>query len=80
MEHVIERTKSLPKANDLHKHWGGLLLVDDDGSFMIVSVDKDCPAFGRSSEYLEGLAPSWSEAHPDNALVVERKPVQLNLF
>ncbi len=81
MEHISARTKSITRANALHRKWGGVLLIDNDGSFMIVSIDKDCPAFGRSSEYLNGLAPSWSEAHKDNSQESEKHtPVQMTLF
>lgn len=81
MEFVMERAKTLEEAKRHHQHWGGVLLIDDDGSFMIVSIEKDVAAFGRSSAYLDNLAPSWSEAHPDNIVKLKHeKPVQLSLF
>ncbi len=81
MEFVSARTRSIGKANALHRKWGGVLLIDGDGSYMIVSIEKDVAAFGRTSEYLDGLAPSWSEAHHDNAQGREKNmPKQLALF
>lgn len=60
---------TLQEAQEEHANYGGILLVLDDGKYCVCNlcVNPGCGECGRTDEWIESLAPSWSEAAPENA-------------
>ncbi|MFA5353156.1 MAG: hypothetical protein WC291_02910 [Thermodesulfovibrionales bacterium] len=60
--------KTLNEALAAHEYHGGILLVLDNGKYAVCDrcLPGRCGKCGRSEEWLDSLAPSWSEAAPEN--------------
>jgi len=74
--------KTLTEAEAGHNEVGGVLLVEDDGTYTLC---LDCvyerPCECRNRKWTDSLAPSWSEAAPENAVRDPRgMPVQGQLI
>lgn len=73
--------KRLHEAQAEHDVSGGILLINDDGSFTLC---QDCRLDNcrcRTIEWVDSLAPSWSEAAPENAARDKRNaPLQGTLI
>lgn len=75
----MDRFTDLDEARAAHDEFGGILL--DQGDHYIVGYppgDQGDPEpwMNRSGEYLDSLAPSWDETHPDN---LKQQPAQMGL-
>ena len=65
----MDKFKTLTEAQAAHEEYGGILLVLDDGEYAhchFCEKDELCGECGRTAEWLDSLAPSWSEASPEN--------------
>lgn len=67
-------TDNLEQALVDHEHWGGILLVVGEDLYTTANWFKATKKYNRSPEYLNSLAPEWSEADKDTL------PGQLSLI
>ena len=77
-----ELFKNISEAQKYHDDFGGILLVLDNGYAVCTCCIDPCTC-DRSMDWLDSLAPSWSEAHPANlrrTKVSKDKPVQHDLL
>jgi len=75
----MTRFTNLEAARLEHAEHGGILL--DQGDHYLVGwppghIGEIEPWINRSGEYLDSLAPSWDETHPDNQ---QQQPAQIGL-
>jgi hypothetical protein len=81
----METFKNLAAAETAHKRWGGILFVMASGGFLVChhccpGDENPCGECGRTKEQLAALAPSWSEASPENSRRLSGVKLQRNLF
>lgn len=65
----MDKFPHIKEAMEYHSSMGGILLVLDKGyGICTLCTNDDTPnECGRTDLWLESLAPSWSEASPENA-------------
>ena len=64
-----------------HEQFGGILLIDSGKPRVCTGCVKDAPCKCRDDGHVNSLAPSWSEAAPENINRVQvNEPGQQNLF
>jgi len=68
-------------AEQEHETYGGILLIDNGKPRVCFNCDKRAPCKCRPPGHIESLAPSYSEAAPENYTKAPSEPVaQQSLF